>query len=144
MKQNRKHQLIWGEISIKKILITPIFLVILLFSCKANEDDLFFIGESEHWSSNVTVYQSNGDETYQIEINYKEFSVQEIDNFNYYVETKNNKAIDFEENNASLNKQGKYQKILPISNSPTMSTKDKFLITIEWNGNSEDFTITNK
>lgn len=56
------------------------------------------------------VYQGNGDETYQIEINYKESNLQDIKNFNYYVKTKNNNVIDFEENDAPLNKQGKYQK----------------------------------
>ena len=130
-------------ISIKKVLIIPIFLV-MLFACQANEDDLVFVGEGEYWSSNVMVYQGNGDETYQIEINYKESNLQDIKNFNYYVKTKNNNVIDFEENDASLNKQGKYQKKLPIANSPATSEKDEVVITVEWNGNSEDFTLTNK
>lgn len=128
----------------KKALIIPIFLVILLFACQANEDEFIFIGEGEYWSSNVTVYQADGDETYQIEINYKESNLQDIKNFNYYVKTKNNNAIDFEENDASLNKQSKYQKELPISNSPATSEKDELVLRIEWNGISEDFTLTNK
>ena len=134
----------WEGISIKKVLIIPIFLIILLFACQANEDDLVFVGEGEYWSSNVTVYQGNGDETYQIEINYKESNLQDIKNFNYYVKTKSNNVIDFEENDVSLNKQGKYQKKLPISNSPATSEKDEIVITVEWNGSSEDFTLTNK
>lgn len=120
------------------------FLVILLFACQANEDDLFFVGDGEYWASNVTVYQSNGDETYQIEINYKESNLQDIENFNYYVKTKNNNVIDFGVNDASLNKQGKYQNKLPISNSTATSEKDELVITVKWNGNSEDFTLTNK
>lgn len=132
----------WEEISIKKVLIASLFFVMLLSACQANEDDLVFVGEGEYWSSNVTVYQGNGNETYQIEINYKESNLQDIKNFNYYV--KNNNVIDFEENNASLNKQGEYQKKLPISNSPATNEKDEFLITVEWNGSSEDITLTNK
>lgn len=116
----------------------------LLSACQANEDDLVFLGEGEYWSSNVTVYQGNGDETYQIEINYKESNLQDIKNFNYYVKTKNNNVIDFEENDASLNKQGNYQKKLPISNNPATSEKDEFVITVDWNGSSEDFMLTNK
>ena len=92
----------------------------------------------------MTVYQTNGDETYQIEINYKESNLQDIKNFNYYVKTKNNKVIDYEGNTASLNKQGEYQENLPISNSQLTSKEDEFVITVEWNGNSEDFTLTNK
>ena len=126
-------------------MLVPIFLVILLFACQANEeDDLFFAGESEHWSSTVTVNQSNGDETYQIEINYKESDLQDIKSFNYDVGTKNNQIIDFQQNNASLNKQAKYQKTLPISNSPSTNKKDEIVITVEWNGNSEDITLKNK
>ena len=45
--------------------------------------------------------------------------------------TINNNVIDFGEINASLNKQGIYQK-LPISNSPTTNKKDEFIITVEW------------
>jgi hypothetical protein len=136
-------KLIIGEgIYIKKGLIAPIFL--LLCACQADEDDLFFVGESEHWTSKVTVYQSNVDETYQIEVSYKESHLQDFNDFNYYVENNNNKAIEFEESNASLNKQGIYQKNLPISNSPTIERKDEFIITVEWNGNSEYITLTNK
>ncbi len=116
----------------------------LLSSCQANEGDLVFIGEGEYWSSNVTVYQSNEDETYQIEVNYKESNLQDIKNFNYYVKTKNNGVIDFEGNDASLNKKGKYQKKLPISNSLATSEKDELVITVEWNGGSEDILLTNK
>ena len=92
----------------------------------------------------MTVYQNTGDETYQIEINYKESNLQDIKNFNYYVKTKNNKVIDYAKNNASLTKQGTYHKHLPISNSPLISEKDEITITIEWNGNSEDFMLVYK
>lgn len=130
--------------SIKKVLIASLFFVILLSACQANEDDLVFVGEGEYWSSNVMVYQGNGDETYQIEINYKESNLQDIKNFNYYVKGKNNNIIDFAEDDASLNKQGNYQKKLSISNSPATNKKDELVITVEWNGSSEDFTLTNK
>lgn len=89
----------------------------------------------------MIVYQNNEDETYQVEIQYKESSLQDVKNFNYYAETQNNKAIDFEENNASLNEHGKYQKKLLISNSPTINTKDEFVITVKWNETSEDITL---
>lgn len=116
-------------------------IILLLFACQANENDLIFVGEGENWSSKITVNQSNGDETYQIQFNYKEYSIQDIETFSYYVETKNSGVIDFGENNASLNKEGIYQRDLPISNSPSTSGKDEIVIKVEWNGNSEDFTL---
>ncbi|MFJ8063910.1 hypothetical protein ACIQYS_04690 [Psychrobacillus sp. NPDC096426] len=132
-------------IFVKKLTLAAIFLVILLlFACQANESDLMFVGEGENWSSKVTVNQTDGDETYQIQINYKGHSIQDIEAFSYYVETRNNGIFDFSANNASLNKEGIYQKDLPISNSPSTSVKDEFVIKVEWDGNSEDFTLINK
>ena len=92
----------------------------------------------------VTVNQTNGDETYQIQINYKEYSIQDIETFSYYVETKNSGVIDFGANNAFLNKEGIYQRDLPISNSPSTSVNDELVLKVEWNGNSEEFTLINK
>lgn len=100
-----------------------------------------FVGEGENWSSKVTVNQTDGDETYQIQINFKGQNIQDIEAFSYSVETKNNGVFDFSANNASLNKEGIYQKDLPISNSSSISLKDELVIKVEWNGNSEDFTL---
>lgn len=137
--------MIEGGISIKKLTLATIFFVILLlFACQANENDLMFVGEGENWSSEVIVNQTDGDETYKIQINYKGHSIQDIETFSYYVEAKNNGVLDFSENNASLNKEGIYQKDLPISNSPSTSVKDELVIKVEWNGNSEDFSLINK
>lgn len=132
-------------ISIKKISIPILFFVfILLFAYQGNENDLMFVGEGENWFSEVTVKQTDGDENYQIQINYKGNSIQEIDNFNYYVEAKNKGVIDFGGNSASLNKEGIYQSDLLVSNSPSTSVKDELVIDIEWNGNSESFNLINK
>ena len=132
-------------ISVKKLTLATILLVILLlFACQANEDELIFVGEGENWSSKVTVNQTNGDETYHIQINYKDYSIQDIETFSYYVETRNSGVMDFGENNASLNKEGIYQRDLPISNSQSTSVNDELVINVEWNGNSEDFTLINK
>ncbi|KOS66333.1 hypothetical protein AEA09_16405 [Lysinibacillus contaminans] len=129
--------------SVGKLTLATIFLVILLlFACQAN--DLMFVGEGENWSSKVTVNQIDGYETYQMQINYKGQSIQDIEAFSYYVETKNSGVIGFSANNVSLNKEGIYQKDLPISNSPSTSGKDELVIKVEWNGNSEDFTLINK
>lgn len=57
---------------------------------------------------------------------------------------KNNKVIDYENSAASLNKQGEYQENLLISNSQLTSKEDEFVVTVEWNGNSEDVTLINK
>ncbi|KOS68695.1 hypothetical protein AEA09_09175 [Lysinibacillus contaminans] len=103
-----------------------------------------FVGEGGNWSSKVTVNQIDGYETYQMQINYKGQSIQDIEAFSYYVETKNSGVIDFSANNVSLNKEAIYQKDLPISNSPSTSGKDELVIKVEWNVKSEDFTLINK
>lgn len=71
-----------------------------------------FVGEGENWSSKVTVNQTDGDETYHIQINYKGHSIQDIEAFSYDVETKNNGEFDFSQNDAFLNKEGIYKKII--------------------------------
>lgn len=132
-------------ISFKKLILATLFLVILLlFACQTNKNDINFVGEGENWSSKVSVNQTNGYETYHIQINYKGYSKKDIETFTYYVETKNNGVIDFGENNASLNKEGMYQRDLTISNSPSTSIKDELVIKVEWNGKSEDFTLINE
>lgn len=134
-----------GEITVRKLALAPtFFLILLLFACQANKKDFLFVGEGENWSSEVTVNQSKGDETYQIQIDYKEYSKQNTESFSYKVETKNSEGINFSESNASLNKEGIYQKDLLVSNSPSISVKDELVIKVEWNGNSEDFTLINK
>lgn len=115
-----------------------------MFACQSNNNDLIFVGEGENWSSKVTVYQTKGDETYQIQINYKGNSIQEIETFSYTVEAKNNGVLNFGGNNASLNKKGIYQHNLLVSNSPSTSEKDELEIKIEWNDNSESFTLIDK
>lgn len=132
-------------ISFKKLILPTLYLVILLlFACQTNKNDINFVGEGENWSSKVSVNQTNGYETYQIQINFKGYSNQDIETFAYYVETKNNGVIDFGENNASLDKEGMYTRDLPISNSPSSSIKDELVIKVEWNGKSEDFTLINE
>ncbi|MEK5529198.1 hypothetical protein MKX79_07420 [Viridibacillus sp. FSL R5-0468] len=131
--------------SVKKLTLATIFLVILLlFACQVNESDLMFVGEGENWSSKVTVNQTDGDETYHIQINYKGHSIQDIEAFSYDVETKNNGEFDFSQNDAFLNKEGIYKKKLSVSNSPSTTVKDELVIKVLWNGNSEDFTLINK
>ncbi|MDI2589161.1 hypothetical protein OR571_19175 [Psychrobacillus sp. NEAU-3TGS] len=132
-------------ISIKKITLALVFLILLLlFACQAKENDLIFSGEGENWSSKVTVSQTDGDESYKFQINYKEYSKQDIPNFSYNVEAKNGGVIDFSENNVSLDNEGLYQSDFPISNSASTSIKDELVIKVEWDGKSEEFTLIKK
>ncbi len=70
--------------------------------------------------------------------------MQNIEAFSYSVKTKDNSVFDFSEINSSLSKEGIYQKDLPISNSPSISVDDELVIKVEWNGNSEDFSLIYK
>ena len=62
------------------ILIVPIF--VLLSACQTQE--LTFVGESENWSAEVTVAQTDGDEHYEIEINYKGNELESVKTFDYF------------------------------------------------------------
>lgn len=128
--------------SIKKIsLPILLFVIILLVAYQANENDLLFVGEGENWSAKLIATQINGEENYQIQLHYKGNNIQEIDNFTYYIDTKNNGIINFEVENASLSQEGIYQNNFLISNSPSTSTKDELEIKVEWSGNHESFNL---
>ena len=122
----------------KKAFITALLFVSVAAGCQANGEELLFVGESEHWASSVTVYQRDGDETYEMTMNYKESEMKE---FTYSVKAEN---IDFEEKDAAVDQQGIYQKKWPISNSPTTSETDEFVVTVQWNGQSEELRLIHK
>ncbi|WP_156424445.1 hypothetical protein [Bacillus sp. FJAT-27445] len=55
----------------KKLFVLIIFFASLLSPCQTNENALTFVGESENWLAEVTVHQTNGEETYQIQLDKK-------------------------------------------------------------------------
>ena len=71
-------------------------------------------------------------------MSYKESEMKE---FTYSVKAEN---IDFEEKDATVDQQGSYQKKWPISNSLTTSETDEFVVTVQWNGQSEELTLIHK
>ena len=122
----------------KKAFVTALLFVSVSAGCQADEGELLFVGESEYWASSVTVYQRDGDETYDMAMSYKESERKE---FTYSVKAEN---IDFEETDAAVDQQGSYQKKWPISNSPTTSETDEFVVTVQWDGQSEELTLIHK
>ena len=122
----------------KRAFITALLFVSVGAGCQENEEELLFVGESEHWASSVMVYQRDGDETYEMTMNYKESEMKE---FTYSVKAEN---IDFEETDAAVDQQGSYQIKWPISNSPITSETDEFVVTVQWNGQSEELTLIHK
>ena len=128
----------------KKISLTIILgAILLLFACQANDNNFTFNGESETWSAKVTVKQKEGEENYQIQLNYKGNDIEEINAFHYEVKSKNNGNIDFSSHNATLNNEGVYVNKLLGSNSPTTSKDDELVIKIQWNDSSDNFTLIN-
>ncbi|SDN71794.1 hypothetical protein [Bacillus sp. OK048] len=128
----------------KKLFVLIIFFVSLLSACQTNKNDLTFAGESENWVAEVTVHQTNGEETYQIQLNNKGNNIEEIDTFRFYVESKNIGVVDFGANDATLNQEGVYHN-KPLSvNSPSTDAEDELVIKVEWNDTSESFDLRYK
>ncbi|MFS0688709.1 hypothetical protein AB1K89_05635 [Sporosarcina sp. 179-K 8C2 HS] len=126
----------------KKLFILLIFF--LLSACQMNKSDLTFVGESENWLAEVTVLQTKGEETYQIQLTNKGINVEEIDAIHYYVESKNNGVINFGENDVTLNQEGKYDNKSLSSNFPSTTSNDELVIKIDWNDTSESFDLRSK
>ncbi|MEH7526190.1 hypothetical protein V7149_23420 [Bacillus sp. JJ1503] len=128
----------------KKLFVLIIFLVSLLSACQTNKNDLTFVGEGENWLAEVTVHQTNEEETYQIQLNNKGNNLEGIDTFRYYVESKNNGVLDFGANDATLNKEGVYYNKSLSVNSPSTSAEDELVIKVEWNDTGESFDLRSK
>ncbi|WP_456279007.1 hypothetical protein [Bacillus sp. AK128] len=130
-------------IFMRKFLLPFIFLVILLlFACETNDNELTFIGKGNNWSAELTVNQDEGKETYKIQLNYKGDNVEEIETFHYNIKSQNG-AVDYKQNNAELNKEGIFKNNLLSENSPSTSAEEDLVIEIEWNDKSESFNLRN-
>ena len=116
-------------------------MIILLSTCQ--NQDLKFVGESENWSAEVTVTQTDGDEQYKIQISYKGNELESIKTFDYFVETTTNGVLNFGANNVSLNENGMYHNKSLSSNSPSTKQEEKLVLKVEWNGLTESFVLGN-
>lgn len=114
-----------------------------LAACQADENDLVFNGTSENWSAQLTISVINGSENNDLELTYKGNDLDSIESFNYYVEN-TDRGTNFGGNNVSLNKSGVYINNDMSSNSPTTTNKDTFMISVNWNVNSENIILEKK
>jgi len=127
----------------KRILFPLLFLVILLVSaCQSKE--LLFVGEGEQWSAKVIVSQTDGDETYAIQLGYKGVDVKAIETFSYDIESSPNGVLEYGANEVFLNENGIYKGKMLSSNSPSMTNDDELVLLVEWNGESERFVMESK
>ncbi|WP_419962329.1 hypothetical protein [Psychrobacillus sp. BM2] len=124
----------------KKLLVFPLLLLLLLAACKADENDLVFNGTSENWSAQLTISVINGAENNDLELKYMGNDVGTIETFNYYLEN-TDRGTTFEGNNVSLNKSGIYTNEDMSSNSPSTTNEDTYIISVDWNGNSENMVL---
>lgn len=123
----------------KKLLVLS-FSLLFLASCQADENDLVFNGTSENWSAQLTISVVNGSEKNDLELKYKGSDLGKMETFNYYVEN-TDRGTNFGTTNASLNKSGIYTNDDLSSNSPSTTNEDTYIISIDWNGNSEEIFI---
>ena len=124
---------------LKKLLVLPL-LLLLLAACQADENDLVFSGTSENWSAKLTISVINGSENNDLELTYKGNVLGTIGAYNYYVEN-TEQGTNFGGTNVSLNKSGIYTHDDMSSNSPTTTKEDTYIISLDWNGNSEEIVI---
>lgn len=126
----------------KRMIVLILLIVIsLLSACQSKE--LEFIGEGEQWSAKAVVNQTDGNETYTIEINYKGKDVKAIETFSYAIESSHNGVLEYEVREASLNEQGVYKGEMLSSNSSSTTSEDELVLEVEWNGEREAFILRN-
>ncbi|MGN7403287.1 hypothetical protein ACTHO0_25895 [Cytobacillus praedii] len=129
-----------GEIFIKKI---PFFLIVLLlFLSACNSKNFTFSGETDNWSAELKVTQTNDDyETQEFKLQYKGKDINSVGKITYNIDTN---AGGFGKSNVELNKDG-----FLIGKSEANPTNAKVIkksevkMTVEWNGNSETILLSN-
>ena len=134
-----------GELSkmrIKSNILILLIVILMLVACQSKKKVLVFIGEGENWTAEVTVRQTDGYEKNEIQLKYKGNDKEEIETFDYYVESSN--AGAFGTNAASLNAKGVYQNKGLGSTSPSTREEDEFILKVEWNDKSERFLLRSK
>lgn len=126
----------------KRILFPLIFLLILLVTaCQSKE--LVFVGEGKQWSAKVIVSQTDGDETYAIQLDYKGDDVKVIETFSYDIESSHDGMLEYEVDEVLLDEKGIYKGEMLSSNSPSTTSEDELIMEVEWNGESETFILKN-
>lgn len=116
-------------------------MILLVTACQSKE--LVFIGEGEQWLAKVTVNQTDGDETYTIEISYRGEGVKAIETFSYDIESIHNGLLEYGVHEALLNEQGIYKGQMLSSNSSSTTSEEEFVLEVEWKGESEIFILKN-
>ena len=135
--------MIRGWERLKRILFPFLLLLIVLVSACQSEE-LIFVGEGEHWSAEVVVNQTDGNETYAIQLGYKGDNVGDIETFSYYLESSPNGVLEYEANEVLLNEKGLYKGKMLSSNSPSTTNGDELTLEVKWNGESERFVLGSK
>ncbi|WP_203249083.1 hypothetical protein [Sporosarcina beigongshangi] len=126
----------------KRIIFSLLLVVVVLVSaCQSKE--LLFVGEGERWSAKVTVGQTDGDETYTIQLSYKGDDVKTVETMSYAIKSSHDGVLEYEANEVLLNERGVYKGQMLSSNSPSTTSADELLLEVEWNGESEIFILRN-
>lgn len=129
-----------GENKIMKKLLVLLLILLFLAACQTDDKDLFFNGIGENWSAQLNINVINGSENNDLVLKYKGNDLSTIEVFNYNVEN-TDQGTSFGGNNVSLNKSGIYRNDDMSSNNSKTTNEDTYIITVDWNGNSEEIVI---
>lgn len=117
------------------------FVFVFLSAC--NSKSFTFTGESENWSAELKVSQSeDGYENQKLKVQYNGEDVRSVGEISYKVETN---AGAFEQTDAVLNDNGIF--MVDESANPTnakITEGSEVKITLEWDDNVEIITLVNK
>ena len=122
----------------------PFVLAVILLLSACQNQVLTFVGEGEQWSAKLVVGQTAGDETYYIQLGYKGDDLKAIETFSYMVKSSYDGMVDYGVNEVSLDEKGMYIGRMLTSNSPSTTSDDELTLEVQWNSESEVFTLKSK
>ncbi|WP_345240937.1 hypothetical protein [Pontibacillus salipaludis] len=114
--------------------------VLLLVAC--GSEDMSFSGESKNWRATIEVSETfNEQQTRDFELLFKGEDQTSIGEFQYSVDSN---VVGFGENGISLNEKGTVQNMTKSNETNSKVTgRTDFEVIVEWNGNTEQFTLKN-
>ncbi|MGG7621271.1 hypothetical protein [Bacillus coreaensis] len=124
---------------IKKMPLLLVVLMLLLTACSSKT--FTFSGETDHWSAELKVTQTNDDyETQEFKLQFKGKDINSVGELTYNIETN---AGGFGESGIKLTKGG-----FLIGKDEANPTNAKVIedsevkVTVEWNGNTETILLS--
>lgn len=126
-----------GAILLKKLIVL-LGLIMLMTACGTKT--INFSGESDHWSANLRVTQTDKRQEEDFNLHYLGNDIESVGEFSYVVESVGN----FSGNGEILNENGTMTSGGACEGCAFTSENTEVIVIVEWNDQTETFQLENE